>query len=196
MKIYLIRHGESTGDIEDRFGGDYDDHLSKKGKIQARELAQKIAGRDIEIIFTSPRMRALETAKIVQKKWNVPLKVVDDLRERNNYGVLTGLTKAEARARYPQDFEKISQDKTHHKVTGSESYEEIKKRVIQVFNLILSTKYSTIAIISHGGIISTYVREVLTKGKSIKFGDCAILEIEKKGQRALLNSLDGAELEK
>ena len=34
MKIYLIRHGETTGDIEDRYGGDYDDHLSKNGKQQ------------------------------------------------------------------------------------------------------------------------------------------------------------------
>ena len=31
MKIYLIRHGETTSDIEDRFGGDYDDHLTSHG---------------------------------------------------------------------------------------------------------------------------------------------------------------------
>ena len=41
VKIYLIRHGETTGDVEDRYGGAYDDHLSEKEKAQARELAGK-----------------------------------------------------------------------------------------------------------------------------------------------------------
>ena len=31
MLIYLARHGETTGDVEDRYGGDYDDHLTEKG---------------------------------------------------------------------------------------------------------------------------------------------------------------------
>lgn len=34
MKIYLVRHGETTGDVEDRYGGWYDDHLTDRGKEQ------------------------------------------------------------------------------------------------------------------------------------------------------------------
>jgi len=67
MKIYLIRHGETTGDIDDRFGGDYDDHLTQRGKSQAQELAEKLKGKRIEIIFVSPRIRAKETAEEVRK---------------------------------------------------------------------------------------------------------------------------------
>src|SRR3989338_7467388 len=130
MKIYLIRHVESTGDIEDRFGGDYDDHLTKKGKAQAGELAKQLQDQKIEIIFVSPRIRARETAEEIKKVLNVPIKVVEDLRERNNYGVLTGLTKIEAKEKYPVDFEKIYKNKTYHTDSGSESYEEIKKRAI------------------------------------------------------------------
>ncbi len=194
MKIYLIRHGETTGDIEGRFGGDYDDHLSDNGKVQSQRLAKKLRGKGIEVIFTSPRIRARETAETVQKELNVPLYIIDGLRERNNYGTLTGLTKAEAKEKHPLDFKKISKDKTYHHVTGSESYEKIKKRAINVFNEILSKDYKTIAIISHGGIISTYVREVLTRGKSVKLGDCAILEINKQHQKLTLNCIDKAEM--
>src|SRR3989338_5497449 len=194
MKIYLIRHGETTGDIEDRFGGDYDDHLTKKGITQAQELAKQLKDKKIEIIFVSPKIRARETAKEVQKVLNVPVEVVDDLRERNNYGVLTGLTKAEAKEKHPIDFEKISKDKTYHNVSSSESYEKIKERAIKVFNKIFSKNYKTIAIISHGGIISTYVREVLAEGKNIKLGDCAILEIIKDNQKLTLNCLVKAEI--
>lgn len=35
MKIYLIRHGQTTGDVEDRYGGAYDDELTDKGKNEA-----------------------------------------------------------------------------------------------------------------------------------------------------------------
>ncbi len=194
MKIYLIRHGETTGDIEDRFGGDYDDHLTETGKKQAKELAQKLTGKHIEIIFTSPRIRAKETAEIVQRQLKAPLEIVEELRERNNYGVLTGLTKAEAKRKCPADFEKIAKDKTYHNVTGSESYAEIKSRSTKVFEKILSKNYQTIAIITHGGVISTYVREVLSKGKSVKLEDCAILEINKKGKTLTLNCFDKAKL--
>ena len=51
MKIYLIRYGQTTGDVEDRYGGAYDDELSDKGKIQAEELANKIDNSGIQILF-------------------------------------------------------------------------------------------------------------------------------------------------
>lgn len=58
MKIYLIRHGQTTGDVEDRYGGAYDDELSDKGKIQAHKLADSIANSGIEILFCSSMIRA------------------------------------------------------------------------------------------------------------------------------------------
>ena len=55
MKIYLIRHGQTTGDLEDRYGGDYDDHLTEAGRKQSQRLAGKLASSGIEIIFCSPK---------------------------------------------------------------------------------------------------------------------------------------------
>lgn len=195
MKIYLIRHGETTGDIENRFGGDYDDHLTENGKKQAQELAKQLQDKGVEIIFASPRIRAKETADEVSKVLHIPIEVIEDLKERNNYGVLTGLTKEEAKLKHPIDFAKIAKDKTHHNVTDSESYQQIKERAVKVFDEILLKDHQVIAIISHGGVISTYVREVLAKGKNVKLGDCAILEITKNGQGLSLNCLEKAELQ-
>ena len=103
MKIYLIRHGETTGDIENRYGGDYDDHLSATGKVQCEGLVQKLKNKNIEIIYHSPRIRAKETAEILNKSLKVNIEPVTDLRERNNYGVLTGLVKTEAKAKHPEE---------------------------------------------------------------------------------------------
>ena len=194
MKIFLIRHGESTGDIEDRVGGYYDDHLTEHGREQGKELAQQLSGKGIQIIFTSPLFRAQETSEEIRKVLDVPVEVVENLRERNNYGVLTGLTKTEAKEKHPADFEKISRDKTYHDVTNSESYEEITSRTLSVFADLLSKNFGTIAIISHGGVISTYVREFLDKGKNTKIGDCGFIEIQKEGEQFQVVSCTNAKI--
>ncbi len=53
MKIYLIRHGQTTGDVENRYGGSYDDELSDKGEIQVHELADRIGNSGIQILLCS-----------------------------------------------------------------------------------------------------------------------------------------------
>ena len=87
MKIYLVRHGETTADVEDRYGGDYDDHLTEKGTKQAKDLAKVLSGKGIELIYHSPKIRAVETAQIVAAELKVPLFVMENFRERNNFGV-------------------------------------------------------------------------------------------------------------
>jgi broad specificity phosphatase PhoE len=42
MKIFLIRHGETTGDEEDRYGGSYDDYLTDLGKEQLEVTANNL----------------------------------------------------------------------------------------------------------------------------------------------------------
>ncbi len=74
MKIYLVRHGETTGDVEDRFDGAYDDHLSPKGKQQSGKLVNKLENKNIEIIYHSPLIRATETAEILSEKLIARLK--------------------------------------------------------------------------------------------------------------------------
>lgn len=184
IKIFLIRHGETTGDIEDRFGGDYDDHLTDKGIRQARELSRFLESKSIEIVFHSPRLRAKETAKIVGENLKIPLRVVNDLRERNAYGVLTGLKKSEAKARYPDEVEKLK-DKIHHNVTYSEDYGLLKTRVMKAFDNIANNEFSIVAVISHGGVIGCFIREI--GAGEIKLEDCAVIEIEKVDAYKVLN---------
>lgn len=43
MIIYLARHGQTTGDIENRYGGDYEDYLTNFGKEQSLALAEQLA---------------------------------------------------------------------------------------------------------------------------------------------------------
>lgn len=184
MKIYLIRHGQTTGDIEDRFGGDYEDHLTQEGSQQGQELAEKLFDKNIEIIYSSPRIRAQETAELIKSKLNIPIEIVEDIRERNHYGVMTGMVKSEAQEKHP-DLIKLLRD-TKNTIEGGEDYESFKKRIVEVWNKLTSSNYQTIAIMSHGGPIRLIFRELLNKGE-IKIGDCAYSVIDKKqGEPSLI----------
>lgn len=187
MKIYLVRHGQTTGDVENRYGGDYDDRLTDDGKSQSKVLADTLKDKGIEMIYTSPRIRAQETAKIIADALNIPIQTIENVRERNAYGILTGMIKSEAKEKYPKEFEEVKSYK--NTTTDAENYEHFRSRVLTAMDEITSGSEKTIAIITHGGPISCFFREVL--GKEI-FGlrDCGIAELEKNGDYKLVN-VDG-----
>ena len=191
MKIFLIRHGESTSDMEDRYGGHYDDHLTEKGKRQAQKVVQKLVNAEIEIIFSSPFHRARETAEIIGKELKCPVKIVDDIKERNRYAHLTGMKKSEAAKKHPEHFAKLK-DHTYG-VDGGEEYDIFKERILKAFEKLATEPYDTIAIVAHGGPIGCILREVLNLGE-LKIGKCAYFEIEKKNNEFKLLKMEKAEI--
>ena len=192
MKIYLMRHGQTTGDIEDRFGGDYEDHLTDLGKIQAKELAGKLLNLNIEKIYYSPRIRAVETAEIIKKVTKIPLELENDLCERNAYGILTGKLKSEAKIANPELIELLKNPKAT--ITGAEEYDSFKNRVSSVFNKIVNSGFDTLGIVTHGGVISCFLREIIGRERK-SLGDCAMIELEYIGGKFTIIKSDGLELE-
>ncbi len=179
MKIFFIRHGESTGDIENLYGGDYDDHLSEKGREQARDLAQLLKDKDIEIIFSSPLSRAKEVSEILASMAGCKVIVENDLRERNQYGILTGINKDEAKNKFPEQVELLKN--RFNTVEGAEAYTDFSKRITGTFEKIKNNpEYKTVAIVTHGGPMRVLFRDILKWGELVEIGDCSYVELEKK----------------
>ena len=195
MKIFLLRHGESTGDVEGRYGGDYDDHLSEHGKKQALVLAERLKGKGIEVVFYSVRIRAKETAEMLSEKLGVEMRPNGNIRERNNYGIITGMTKEEAKDKHFREVEKLSIDPINHEITDSESYDFFKQRVMIGFQDIIekSKDHDIIAIITHGGPIRCLLREILDLELSY-LGDCAVIELKIIDGKIDLVKMQGASL--
>lgn len=178
MKIFLIRHGQTTSDVEDRYGGDYDDHLTPLGEKQAKELSTKIKDLGIEVIFSSPKVRAQETAQILNQKLNVSIETEVDLRERNFYGKLTAMKKAEAKERYPELVEMLKN--SQNTIDGAEPWEEFVNRVVEAFKKISKLDYTKVAIVTHGGPIRRIFAGLLNIDREIggiEIQDCAVAEI-------------------
>jgi broad specificity phosphatase PhoE len=190
MKIYLIRHGQTTGDVEDRYGGAYDDKLTDKGIFQAQELANKLANTEIQILFCSPLIRAQQTARILKDKLSCEIKTIEDLKERNKNGILTGMTRSEATIKYPELVEKLKDYR--NQIQGAESQEDFVERIKKVFaELICVNYYSTIGIVTHGGPIWAIFSDILNDKGLVDIADCAYIVFDKQGQQLTIESMNG-----
>ena len=107
--LILVRHGQSTWNLENRFTGWVDVDLTKKGKSEAEKAGLLIKKKNIEINFyySSFQLRANNTLKIIKKVLNDKKTISRawQLNERH-YGALTGLNKLEM-------SEKIGKNKVH-----------------------------------------------------------------------------------
>ena len=106
-KIVLIRHGESTWNLENRFTGWTDVDLTPTGEAQARQAGRllKAEGYEFDMAFTSVLRRAIRTLWLtldeMERHW-LPVTHSWRLNERH-YGALQGLNKAETAKKYGDD---------------------------------------------------------------------------------------------
>ena len=103
-KIVLMRHGESTWNLDNRFTGWTDVDLTAKGEAEAKHAGKllKEAGFRFDLVYTSVLKRAIRTLWLTMEEMDmVWLPVVNDWRlNERHYGALQGLDKAETAAKY------------------------------------------------------------------------------------------------
>lgn len=151
--LYLIRHGQSDGNAEGRFGGHGPTPLSKLGLEQAEKTAKVLAKERIAAIYTSDLLRAVQTAEPLAELLNLPIHKREAFRERN-VGVLQGLTFDESKQQFPRDYYALIDRNIHHVITEGESYRHLLRRITAELRTILRDhQRDRIAIFSHTGAI-------------------------------------------
>lgn len=102
-QITLLRHGESTGNAENRFQGQRDFPLSEKGRAQAQALAARWKTEEFAFdgIISSPLIRALETAQIIAAELGIASLETDPLWMERDNGKRSGMTWEEVQQYYP-----------------------------------------------------------------------------------------------
>jgi 2,3-bisphosphoglycerate-dependent phosphoglycerate mutase len=148
MKILVIRHGQSEGDITNIIEGRYDAPLTELGVKQAKLMADWVAEKYcVSKIFTSPLKRASKVAEILSDRINVGIVYDDDIMEWNT-GLISGLKKEEARAKYPEPKVKYP----HTVIHEQESNIQLRMRAEAVLSKLINENPpdSTVAVVSHG----------------------------------------------
>ena len=151
-KIFVIRHGETDSNKEGRYLGRRNESLNAIGINQAKRLAKKTSDLDIEIIYCSPLKRAIETTKFIKTNHTCEV-VIDEHFIERSIGIYEGLTKEEAKNKYPdlyaQNITRIFNDAP----PNGETTNEVIKRVFAGLNEIKNqNKFSNILISTHGFI--------------------------------------------
>ena len=94
MKLYIIRHGQTDWNIAKKIQGRQDIPLNERGRYQAGCLKKAMEDRPVTAVFSSPQIRAMETAKAVASSSGSVVIPVKDLMEIN-YGSWEGKTEEE-----------------------------------------------------------------------------------------------------
>src|SRR6266540_3259759 len=112
--VVIIRHGQSQGNAEGRFGGHTDTPLSPLGRRQAEATARALASENFAAIYSSDLPRAT-------------LETTEALRERS-VGVMEGLTFEEAAEQHPEQYQALLRRDFEHVLLGGESYRQTLDR--------------------------------------------------------------------
>lgn len=152
-RLYLIRHGQSAGNAEGRFGGHGPTPLSELGMQQAEATAKALSKEGIQAIYSSDLLRAVQTAGPLSEMIGLPIHQSPAFRERH-IGVLEGLTFDESKEAYPKDYYALVNRNIHHVISGGESYRHLLRRITAKMNDILRMHQGErIAVYSHTGAI-------------------------------------------
>ena len=147
MNIYVVRHGQTEWNVLKKMQGSADIPLNEKGIEQARQTKQNLENTNIDIIFSSPLIRAKQTAEIINEERHLNIIFDDRLRERN-YGEFEGTSKSSFNY---NDFWAYGKNLKYNK---AENVQDFFKRIYNFLDDI-KVKYSdkNILIVCHAGVV-------------------------------------------
>ena len=159
--VVIIRHGQSQGNAEGRFGGHTDTPLSPRGRRQAQATARALAGEKFSAIYASDLPRAIETASPLAKLTGVTLETTEALRERS-VGVMEGLTFEEAAEQHPEQYQALLRRDFEHVLSGGESYRQTLDRASRMLDeAIEQHRGGRIVLFAHTGTICILILHLM-----------------------------------
>ncbi len=195
MKLIIVRHGQSFGDIDEVHEGRADLELTDLGKEQASKLSKWLnENEEIDIIISSPLKRAKKTAEYISLEIEKELIIDDSLMEWNN-GLLAGVKREVAVKEFPIPD---GGRKPHHEHYETESEIHFRARAEMFISKLKEDRYEgeTICIVSHGGTVNMIIKSLLglpmNTGHSFSCGDTAVHKIivtERGCRLCYINSL-------
>ena len=150
-RLVLIRHAEPHADSRGRCYGRLDVGLSKTGSDQAAALAAALADMIVDVVVSSPRRRAVETARPLAVARSLEV-VVHPAVSEIDFGELEGRTYEEIQRELPEVYATWMEHPTEVVFPGGESYTQMRDRVLAAVHRIRGHgALRTTALVSHGG---------------------------------------------
>jgi alpha-ribazole phosphatase len=146
-RLILVRHCEPQEDARGLCYGRLDIGLSDAGRQHAERLATSLRQHDWDAVYSSPRLRARETAVAV----NRDVVIDDDLREID-FGDLEGRSYDEIAETDPELYRAWMERPTTVHFPGGESFAELKVRALEALDRIRAA-HGAAVVVTHGGVL-------------------------------------------
>lgn len=160
-RVLLVRHGQSLGNAERRFGGHSPTPLSELGHRQAEATARALAAERVTAIYSSDLLRAVQTAEPLARATGLEIRTTAALRERG-VGLMEGLTFEEAAAAHPEEYAALLRRDFEHVLRGGESYRQLLDRAAaQLDRAVEANRGGAVALFSHTGTICILVLHLM-----------------------------------
>ena len=150
-RLCLLRHGQTSFNLQGRWQGHSDIPLNETGIEQARRAADELAGEHFTAFYSSDLQRARVTAEIIAQKLALPIRTDPRLREIN-MGIWEGQLLSEIPGLYPEAWADRQSNPVDSRAPGGESLRELSVRVIQAVEDICAQYHADdrIVIVAHG----------------------------------------------
>jgi probable phosphoglycerate mutase len=157
-RIFVLRHGRTAWNLEQRIQGQLDVPLDAIGRWQAGRLVRALEGETLAAVYSSDLLRASETAAGVAAAAGLPVIVDAGLRERC-FGAFEGLTYREIEQRWPQDALRWRQREPDFAPGGGEALREFYARSVSAaLRLVARHPAQAIVLVAHGGVLDCLYR--------------------------------------
>jgi probable phosphoglycerate mutase len=152
MRVFLIRHGRTAWNAKGLFQGTKDIPLDETGLFQAEAMAKKAEQIPLDAVWSSPLLRALETARALAIKKDLEVRVHEGLREIE-HGEWEGLDTRTVNSRWPGLLDLWHERPDEVVMPGGESLENVRVRVLEAMDVVFDKGGESVAVVSHDAVI-------------------------------------------
>ncbi len=160
MKLYCVRHGETTFNFEGRIQGQLDSQLSDLGRRQCQAVAEALGSLEFDAVVASPLARALETAQCIAERLGLSVTIEPRLMEINA-GIFQNHCWEEIGRRFPDDAARWRTQDPDFRIPEGESRRDLMLRGREAFSAIREAGYRQAVVVAHGGSLSGAFKALL-----------------------------------
>ena len=179
--LYLVRHGatENNDAYPPRLQGRRTDPpLSAEGLLQAQRTAQWLAGRPLAAVYSSPLLRARQTAEAIAGRHRLEVERVDDLIEVD-VGLWEGRAWEEIERTDPEAYRLFMSDATVNPYLGGENLTVVAARAVPAIERLMAQNVGrTIVVVAHNVVNRLYLAHLLksplARYRSIPQDNCGV----------------------
>jgi len=153
-RLYLVRHGTTTLNVENRYRGRRDIPLDAQGYQDAVDAARRLSGVGLAAVYTGPLRRTIATAQIIADEARVPdIRILHGLNNVD-YGAWEGMTAEEAAMFDPEAFALYRASPSQAACPLGERLSDAQQRMIDALRLIGSRHAGeAVAAVTHAVMI-------------------------------------------